>query len=78
LSVSRPVIVTGYVTRNLEGSFTFKLGDGARFNMKTQIVWHTYQHGTTYWQFPTTFHDAVKADGSPVKGACEATLKKEL
>jgi hypothetical protein len=36
------------------------------------------RQGTQYWQFPTTFHNALKADGSKITQPSEAKMKKEF
>jgi hypothetical protein len=70
--------VKSRVCANLEGWFSFELADGAKFDMQTQIVWKYSPKGKRFWQFPTTFHNAVKADGTVIKTPSEAKLKKEL
>jgi hypothetical protein len=74
----RKVHVKSQVYRNLEGTFQFQLEDGAKFLMKTQIIWKMSPKGKRFWQFPTTFHNAVKANGTAIRNPSEANLKKEL
>jgi hypothetical protein len=74
----RKVQVKSWISRSLEGTFDFILGDGAKFRMQTQIVWKTSPKGKRFWQFPTTFHNAIKANGTAIRNPSEANLKKEL
>lgn len=74
----RKVHVRSSVSRSLEGIFDFTLEDGAKFRMKTQIIWKMSPKGKRFWQFPTTFHDAYKANGAPIRVPSEDALKKEL
>jgi hypothetical protein len=74
----RKATVSSSVSRNLEGYYKFALADGAKFGMQTQIVWKTSPKGKRFWQFPTTFHNAIKANGTTIKNPSEANLKKEL
>ena len=74
----RSVEVTGRVTGNLECYLTFKLEDGARFQMQTQIVWKVSVNNNLFWQFPTTFHEAFTAAGEKIKAPSEAKLKANL
>lgn len=74
----RKVRVKSRISGSLEGTFAFSLDDGAKFLMKTQIVWKTSPKGKHFWQFPTTFHNAVKANGQTISPASELNLKKEL
>jgi len=74
----RKVHAKSWISRSLEGTFDFTLGDGAKFRMQTQIVWKISPKGKRFWQFPTTFHNAVKANGTKIGTPSEATLKKEL
>lgn len=74
----RKVHVRSSVSRSLEGTFDFNLEDGAKFRMQTQIVWKMSPKGKRFWQFPTTFHNAVKADGTAIRPPSEDALKKYL
>ena len=74
----RKVKVHSQVYPNLEGTFAFTLEDGSKFLMKTQVVWKISPKGKRFWQFPTTFHNAIKADGVRIRTPSEAVLKKEL
>lgn len=74
----RKVHVHSKVYPNLEGTFQFDLEDGSKFLMKTQVVWKMSQKGKRFWQFPTTFHNAIKANGMKIGTPSEAALKKEL
>jgi hypothetical protein len=74
----RKVHVKSRVYANLEGTFDFVLEDGSKFLMKTQIVWKMSPKGKRFWQFPTTFHNAFKANGTAIKPASEINLKKEM
>lgn len=74
----RKTRVRSSISRSLEGTFEFLLEDGAKFLMKTQIVWKMSPKGKRFWQFPTTFHNAFKADGTRISPSSELALKKEL
>jgi hypothetical protein len=75
---SRGYEAEGKVGSDLTGSINFKLTDGSSFTMRFQIVWKTSQLGNLFWQFPTTFHNAVKADGTRITPASEAKMKREF
>jgi hypothetical protein len=75
----RKATVTGSVHNfNLECYLKFMLEDGAKFDMQTQIVWKCNSYGTHYYAFPTTFHNAYKADGTKINVPSEAKLKANL
>ena len=74
----RKVHVKSRVYSNLEGTFDFVLNDGSKFLMKTQVVWKISPKGKRFWQFPTTFHNAIRADGVAIRLPSEAALKREL
>lgn len=74
----RPTVKGNVTPGSLECYLTFDLEDGAHFEMKCQIVWHENDRGTQYYQFPTTFHNARKADGTKIGTPSEIKLKKEL
>lgn len=72
----RPIIVNGYVSSgSLECKLNFAFADGSQFDMQCQIVWKVSPLGNPFWQFPTTFHNAIRADGSKVSPASEANMK---
>jgi hypothetical protein len=75
----RGIKVTGEVTkRTLECKLHFDLSDGSKFDMVCQIVDKVSSRGTPFWQFPTTFHQVFKADGTQIATPSEAKLKREL
>jgi hypothetical protein len=73
---NRDADISGEVQGNLECELHFALSDKSQFDMRCKIVWHVNQLGTSYWQFPTTFHNAVKADGTRITPASELNMKK--
>jgi hypothetical protein len=73
---NRAAQVTGEIAGTLECTLNFVLSDKSKFEMRCKIVWHVNQQGTQYWQFPTTFHNAVKADGTRITPASELNMKK--
>ena len=73
-----PTIKGRITPGSLECYLTFDLDDNSHFEMKCQIVWKTSYLGTNFYQFPTTFHNARKANGEEIKNPSEVKLKKEL
>jgi len=72
----RPVIVNGYVRPGcLTAELNFSFADGSHFDMTCQVILKTSPRGKLFNQFPTTFHNAVRADGSKVSPASEANMK---
>ena len=75
----RPIkSIEGKIFDNLECRLHFELEDGSRFEMRCQIVWKFSSKGTRFWQFPTTFHNAVRADGTKIVQPSEAKLKAKF
>lgn len=74
----RRIEVSGKVRGTLECEVTFKLSNGSSFEMRTKIVHKVSYLGNYFWQFPTTFHNVVRADGSKFPLPSEAKLKKEF
>lgn len=75
----RGLEVTGkFHNINLECDLDFVLDDGARFHMKSQIIWKYSVNNLLFWQFPSTFSEAYKADGTKIQMASEAKLKIKL
>jgi hypothetical protein len=60
-----------------EAYLHFDLADRTHFEMKMQIKSVTNSHGTHFFQYSTTFHNAKKPDGEKV-WCSEANLKWEL
>ena len=75
----RQLEVTGeFHNTRLECDLNFVLEDGARFHMKTQIVDKVSVNGLYFNQFPSTFSEAYKADGTKIVMPSEAKLKIQL
>jgi hypothetical protein len=62
----------------LEGIFDVTFADGASFRMKNSVVFVINSYGTCFNRFPLTFHDAVKGDGTPIKGVSEKKMNTEF
>lgn len=61
---------------SLEGSMKFVLTDGGSFEVRFSIV-HGYSSlGNHFYRYPTTFHNAVRGDGTRIKTPSEKKLKE--
>ena len=75
----RCAAIEGKVVPNtLECHLKFKLEDRSYFEMKCQIKTNYSSLGNPYYQFPTTFHNAILKDGTKIKKPSESKLKKLL
>lgn len=71
--------ITGSVdNKTLECYLHFRLSDGASFDMKCQIIWKLSVKGKLFWQFPTTFHNAMDSKREKIKSPSQSKLKKLL
>ena len=57
----------------IEGNIKFEFKDGSYFTVRHKVVEKALSHWrddkeTTFWQFPTTFHNAVLANGKEMPG----------
>jgi hypothetical protein len=59
-----------------EGSILINFVDGASFIALTKLVWGMNQHGTSYSQYPTTFHDISAPGLEPKKFAPEEWMNE--
>lgn len=62
----------------LEAGFVFSFDDGSRFTVVNKIVTKYTETGKPFEQFPTTFHDVLKADGTKMKFPSEEKMVKEF
>ena len=60
------------------GDLGVRLSDGASFCMRFQFVWVENQRGNRFHRFPTTFHEAKKADGTCIRNPSAASLAELL
>jgi len=70
--------VNGRVDSGLTGWMDFEMVDGRMFEMTFNVVTKVSSKGKWFQQFPTRFHNVVLADGSKMKNASEAKMKKEF
>lgn len=61
----------------LNSNVYFKLADGSQFDMTNSIV-YGYKNGRGYVQFPTRFHNVVKADGKVMASPSEEKMNTEF
>lgn len=61
---------------SLEAGFKFEFADGARFTVVNKIIINYSARGAAFYQYPTTFHDVVKADGSKLEAPSEEKMVK--
>lgn len=75
---NRSYEIEGNINEDLESSLDIVLSDGARFNVKTQIVGVENQYGTYFFRKPTTFHDIYLANGEKLKTPSYEKIIKSL
>lgn len=79
--VLKDVEVLEVVTRfngNLTGYLVVKCVSGAGFRMSFQLETAVSPKGNVFGRFPTRFHDAVCTDGTKIRAASEAKMKKDF
>jgi hypothetical protein len=59
-----------------ENDIFFKFEDGSRFSIRNSIVPKVSNKGTYFYTYPTTFHNAVLANGEKVANPNELTVKQ--
>ena len=70
--------IEGSINEDLESSLDIVLSDGAKFNVKTQIVGVENQYGTFFFRKPTTFHNVYLSNGEKLKTPSYEKVIKEL
>ena len=64
---NREYNIEGEINSDLESLLKIDLSDGAKFEVKTQIVEVVNQYGTFFFRKPTTFHNVYMANGESLK-----------
>ena len=64
---NREYKIEGKINTDLESILKVELSDGAKFEVRTQIVEVLNQHGTFFFRKPTTFHNVCMANGETIK-----------
>lgn len=64
---NRDYNIEGNINTDLESLLKITLSDGAKFEVKTQIVEVVNQYGTFFFRKPTTFHNVYMASGESLK-----------
>ena len=64
---NRQYSIEGKINTDLESILKINLSDGARFEVRTQIVGVENQYGTFFYRKPTTFHNVYLANGEKLK-----------
>lgn len=64
---NRQYSIEGKINTDLESLLKINLSDGAKFEVKTQIVGVENQYGTFFYRKPTTFHNVYLANGEKLK-----------
>ena len=64
---NREYKIEGKINTDLESILKVELSDGAKFEVKTQVVEVVNQYGTFFFRKPTTFHNVYMANGESLK-----------
>ncbi len=62
---------------SIEGSLHFKFPDGSGFDVKNKVIINSRQD-SRFYQYPTTFHNVVLADGTKMKMPSEQKMFEEF
>jgi hypothetical protein len=60
----------------LTSEMVVKFADGSSFTVRNKVIINRTSLGNTFYQFPTTFHDVVKADGTKLDAPSEEKMLK--
>lgn len=66
------------INEDLESYLKIELSDGAKFDVKTQLVGVLNENNTFFYRKPTTFHNVVYSNGVKMKGPSYEKIIKEL
>lgn len=62
----------------IEAGLRFEFTDKAHFNVVTKIIHNRSARGLRFPQYPTTFHDVVRGDGSKLASPSEEKMVKDF
>lgn len=75
---NREYSIEGDINTDLESLLKIELSDGAKFEVRTQVVEVTNQYGTFFFRKPTTFHNVYLANGESLKNPSYEKVVKYL